>query len=325
MKTKIIIFLFFALPMYLTAQDTIFVKTGQVIPANIVEKNNIEIKYKKFGQAEPAPIYSLFISDLKSIHYKDGIVADYTQTGQPATDHKRSAPIEKAGTMNAMKFSIGGGVENFSRNSDDRLLVLWRDKLVNPSATIEGNPVSFPVSLQFSMPLGFMQRNWLGVDAQLIMTPSDAINATSSNGSSEIKLKNFYYNITMFYGRSLNHKNNLLAIIEPGLDLGAMSGYIKLNNTSYNLYGNMGSGFHGALGVDWLISKRFTASLRGGYRVMKFRAMWEDRTVDPVKYYNIYVDPPSEELLDITMNGPFASFGLKWSFYTKLPNSAVAE
>jgi hypothetical protein len=262
----------------------------------------------------------LFISDLKSIHYQDGIVADYTQAGQPVTDNKRSAPIENAGTMKAMKFSIGGGVENFSRNADDRLLVLWRDRLANPNATIEGNPVSFPVGFQFSAPLGYMQRNWFGGDVQFIITPPDAINATNSNGSYEIKLKTFYTNVSLFYGRSLNHKNNLLAIIEPGLDLGFMSGYIKLNNKSYNLYGNSGMGFHTALGVDWLISKRFTASLRGGYRSMKFKAMWEDRTVDPPKYYNFLVDPPSDEILYITMKGPFVSFGLKWSFYTKFSN-----
>lgn len=325
MKTTIILFLFFALPMALTAQDTIFVKTGQVIPAVIVEKNNTEIKYKKFGQAESAAIYSLFISDLKSIHYQDGIIADYTQVGQPAPDNKRSAPVEDAGTMKAMKFSIGGAVENFNRNSDDALLVLWRDRLANPNATIGGNPLSFPVGFQFSAPLGYMQRNWFGGDVQFIITPPDAINAKNSNGSYEITLKTFYSNISMFYGRSLNHKNNLIAIIEPGLDLGFMSGDIKLNNTSHNLYGNVGMGFHGALGADWLISKRFTASLRGGYRSMKFKAMWEDRTVDPVKFYNFLVDPPSDEILYITMNGPFVSFGLKWSFYTRLPNQTVAE
>jgi hypothetical protein len=325
MKTTIILFLFFALPMALTAQDTIFVKTGQVIPAVIVEKNNTEIKYKKFGQAEPAAIYSLFISDLKSIHYQDGIIADYTQAGQPAPDNKRSAPIENAGTMKAMKFSIGGAVENFSRNSDDALLALWRNRLANPNATIEGNPLSFPVGFQFSAPLGYMQRNWFGGDLQFIITPSDAINATNNNGSYGIKLKTFYTNISMFYGRSLNHKNNLIAIIEPGMDMGFTSGYIKLNNKSYNLYGNVGGGFHTALGVDWLISKRFTASLKGGYRSMKFKAMWEDRTVDPVKFYNFIVDPPSEEILYITMKGTFISFGLKWSFYSRLTTQQIEE
>ncbi len=325
MKTTITLFLFFAIPMALTAQDTIFVKTGQVIPAVIVEKNNTEIKYKKFGQAEPAPIYSLFISDLKRIHYQDGIIADYTQAGQPDTGNKRAAAIENAGTMKAMKLSIGGAIENFSRNTDDALLILWRDRLVNPKATIGGNPLSFPVIFQFSAPLGYMQRNWFGGEVQFVITPSDAIYATNSNGSYEIKLKYLNSNISLFYGRSLNHKNNLVAIIEPGLDMGFMSGYIKLNNTAYNIYGNVGMGFHTAIGADWLISKRFTASLRGGYRSMKFKAIWEDRTVNPTKYYDFYVDPPSDEILYITRKGPFASFGLKWSFYSRLSTTQIDE
>jgi hypothetical protein len=326
MKTKLLILLLFASPLIISGQDTIFVKTGQIIPVTIVEKNDTEIKYKKFGQPEPAAIYSVFISDIKSIHYKDGIIADYTRAGLQPTDNKQAAPIAKAGTMNAIKFSFGGGVQYFGRNSDDKLLVLWRDRLGDPNATVGGNPVSFPLVFRMNMPLGNMQRNWIGDEVQFFVTPSDAIYATNSGGSYEIKLKNFYTSIIMYYGRSLNHKNNLLAIIEPGLDLAFMSGYIKLNNTRYNIYGNMGGGFHTALGVDWLISKRFTASLRGGYRSMKIKAIWEDRTVKPTKYYNFFVDPHAgSELLNIKWNGPYASFGLQWSFYTKTTNSARVE
>jgi hypothetical protein len=331
MKTRLLLFLLFVFPLILPAQDTIFVKTGQVIPATIVDKNDIEIKYKKFGQPEPAAIYSVFISDVKSIHYKDGIIADYTQAGQPVTDNKPAAAIEKAGTMNAIKFGIGGGVQNFNRNTDDRLLVFWRDRLGDPKATIGGNPRSFPIIFRMNMALGNMKRNWLGDEVQFFLTPSDAIYATNSTGSYEIKLKNFYTSIIMYYGRSLNHKNNLLAIIEPGLDLAFMSGYIKLFNTTknksetYNMYGNLGGGFHAALGLDWLISRRFTASLRGGIRSMKTKAMWEDRSVSPTKYYNFYVDPPSEELLAVKWNGPYVSFGLQWSFYTKMNNQVVVE
>lgn len=328
MKTIILLFLIFAFPLILAAQDTIFVKTGQKIPAVIVEKNNTEIKYKKFGQPEPAAIYSVFISDIKSIHYKDGIIADYTQAGLPATDIKPAAPIEKAGTMGSIKFSLGGGVQNFNRNTDERLLVFWRDRLGDPKATIGGNPISFPINFKMNMALGNMQRHWLGDEVQFFVTPSDAIYATNSNGSYEIKLKNFYTSIIMYYGRSLNHKNNLLAIIEPGLDLAFMSGYIKLNNTTYNIYGNIGGGFHAALGLDWLISKRFSASLRGGIRSMKTKAMWEDRNVDPIKYYNFTVfGPPStnKELLAVKWNGTYVSFGLQWSFYTKMKNPAIIE
>jgi len=324
MKTRLLLILLFALPLILSAQDTIFVKTGQVIPAIIVEKNDMEIKYRKVGQAESAAIYSVFVSDLKSIHYKDGIIADYTQAGQPVINDKQSKPIANAGTMKAMKFSLGGGAEYFNRNTDDALLVFWRDRTANPGATIEGNPLSFPVFLEFSVPLGYMQRNWFGGGVQFIGTPSDAINATEKNGSYEISLKNFYTNIIMDYSRSLNHKNNLLATIETGIDLAFMSGYIKLNNKTYDISGNSGMGFHIALGTDWLISKRFTASLRGGYRSMKIEVMYEDNSTDPPKYYNFFVDPPSEELLKVKWNGPYVNFGLKWSFYIKM-KSMVAE
>lgn len=325
MKNSLLIVLLFAFPLIISAQDTIFVKSGQVIPAIIVEKNNTEIKYKRFGQRESAAIYSVFISDVKSIHYKDGIIADYTQAGLPATDIKPAAPIEKAGTMNSIKFSFGGGIQNFNRNTDDRLLVFWRDRLGDPKATIGGNPRSYPLNFKMNMALGNMKRNWLGDEVQFFVTPSDAIYATNSSGSYEIKLKNFYTCITMYYGRSLNHKNNLLAIIEPGLDLAFMSGNIKLNNTSYKISGNSGMGFHAALGADWLISKRLTASLRGGYRSMKIKVMYEDDSTSPSKYYNFFVDPPSEELLAIKWNGPYVSFGLQWSFYTKMMNATTEE
>jgi hypothetical protein len=322
MKTKLLFLLLFAFPLIVPAQDTIFVKTGQKIPAIIVDKNDTEIKYKKFGQPEPAAIYSVFISDVKSIHYNDGIIADYTRTGLPLNDNKTEAPISKAGTMNAIKFSLGAGVESFSRNTDDALLVFWRNRLANPAAAIGGNPVSIPFVFKMNMALGNMKRNWMGDEVQFNITPADAIYATNSNGTYEIKLKNFYTNISMYYGRSLNHKNNLLAIIEPGLDLAFMSGSVKLNNISYNIYSNSGMGFHAAIGADWLISRRFTASLRGGYRSMKIKAIWEDRTVKPTKYYNFFVNPPSTELLSIKWNGPYVNFGLQWSFYTKMMNSA---
>ena len=303
MIKNILLLFLFGFPLVLSAQDTIFVRTGQIIPVVIVEKNNTEIKYKKFGQPEPAAIYSVFVSDVKSIHYKDGIIADYTQAGQPSTDNKPAAPIAKAGTMNAIKFSLGGGVDYFNRNSDDALLRLWRNRLKDPNATVGGNPVSYTFLFKMNMALGNMKRNWLGDEVQFIINPSDAINATNSTGTYEIKLKNFYSNLTIYYARSLNHKNNLLATIETGLDMAFMSGYIKDDNISYNMYGNVGGGFHAAVGVDWFLSKRITASLRGGYRSGKVKAIYEDRTKNPVEFYDIWVIYPpisSQELLYAT-------------------------
>ena len=81
MRLKLFLFFIIVLPAYCIAQDTIFVKNGQVIPAIIIEKNNTEIKYRRFGPPESAAIYSIFVSDISSIHYKDGIIADYSQVG----------------------------------------------------------------------------------------------------------------------------------------------------------------------------------------------------------------------------------------------------
>jgi len=326
MKNFLLFILLFMCSGILSAQDTIFVKSGQVIPAKITEKNNTEIKYKKFGQSEPAAIYSIFISDIKSIHYSDGIIADYTQAGQPTTENKKVAPIENAGTMKSIKFSLGGGVQNFSRKTDDKLLVFWRDRMGDPKATIGGNPLSFPFNFKMNMALGNMKRNWIGDEVQFFITPSDAIYAANSTGSYEIKLKNFYTSIIMYYGRSLNYKNNLIGIIEPGLDLAFMSGYIKLNSIQYNMYSNSGMGFHTAIGADWFISRRLSASFRGGIRSMKIKAQWEDRNADPIEYYNFYVDPhKGDELLTIRWNGPYVSLGLQWSFYTKMSNQTLDE
>lgn len=315
MKLRILSLLLLAFTGILSAQDTIFVKNGQVIPAVIVEKNNTEIKYKKFGQPGSAAIYSVFVTDIRSIHYQDGIIADYSQAGKTAPVPEK--PIEKAGTMKAIKWSIGGGVDYFARNTDDALLEFWRYQTGDPNEEIGGNPLSFPFFFKMNMALGNMKRHWIGDELQVRITPSDAIYAVNDDGSDEISLGNIYSSISMYYGRSLNHKNNLLVIIEPGLDISfSMTGTIKLNNIVYEETG-MGMGFHIATGLDWLISKRFTASLRGGYRFMKTKEEHKDETAT-WGYASFYTNPSvNDELLTIKWNGPYVNFGLQWSFYSK--------
>jgi hypothetical protein len=314
MKVRSLLISLFVFSGILSAQDTIFVKNGQVIPAVIVEKNNTEIKYKKPGQQASAAIYSVFVSDIKSIHYQDGIIADYTLAGQPGQEAEKEKPIEKAGTMKSIKFSFGGGVDYFARNTDDALLEFWRYRTVDPNEEIGGNPLSYMGFFKMNMALGNMKRNWLGDELQIRITPSDAIYAVNDDGSSEISLGNIYSSITIYYGRSLNHKNNLLAIIEPGLDISfSMTGTIKLDNIVYEETG-MGMGFHVATGLDWLISKRFTASLRGGYRFMNSKEEHKDETAT-WGYSNFYTE--NGEPLTIKWSGPYLNFGLSWSFYTK--------
>ncbi len=317
MKIKLLSLLFLAFTAVMSAQDTLFVKNGQVIPAVILEKNNTEIKYKKFGQPEPAAIYSIFVSDISSIHYTDGIIADYTQAGQSLAEDKPQTAFEMAGTMRAIRWSFGVSIDYFNRDINDDLLIFWKDKTGNNNATIGGNQVSYPLLLRMNMILGNSGRNRIGDELQLIFTPVDAIYATDDNGTNEIKLRNFYYNITLYYGHTLNHKKNLVAIIEPGADFGFMSGYIKLNNTEYNIKGNLGVGFHAALGADWIISKRLMASGRAGYRLMKVKESHESSS-SSTGYSTFYVNPPAEDLLTVKWNGPYYSFGFSWSLYTKL-------
>jgi hypothetical protein len=315
MRLKLFLFFIIVLPAYCIAQDTIFVKNGQVIPAIIIEKNNTEIKYRRFGPPESAAIYSIFVSDISSIHYKDGIIADYSQVGVTVPGEKEERPVDLAGTLKVMKLSFGAGVDYFNRNEDDALLIFWRDKLGDPDATIEGNPLSMPIFGKFGAQYN---RIAFGTELQIKITPEDAIYATELNGAYELMFRNFYYNITFYIGRTLNHKRNLHLIIEPALDIGFMTGHIKLNNTVYNVTASMGSGYHIAAGLDWQMSRRFSASLRGGYRSMKVKEYHEDSN-SSTGYSSFYVDRDvSDELLTVSWKGPYVSLGLYWSFYLRL-------
>jgi len=51
------------------------------IPATIVEKNNMKLNIRDLVRLSLLHLFC-FISDITSIHYKDGIVADYTLQGK---------------------------------------------------------------------------------------------------------------------------------------------------------------------------------------------------------------------------------------------------
>ena len=258
------------------------------------------------------------VSDIKSIHYSDGIIADYTQTANPLTGNKKERPIDNAGTMKAVRWTVGVNMDNFDRNSNDNLLIFWRNQVGNKDAEIGGNTRFIPILLKMSFVIGNSGRNYLGDELQLVFTPSDAIFARNTAGNYEIKLQNFYYNIVIFYGHTLNHKRNLIGIFDPGINLGFMSGTIKLNNTVYNISGNLGSGYNIGSGIDWLITKRLMASGRAGYRTMKTKESHESAT-SSTNYASFYINHAvSDDLLDVKWNGPYFSVGLAWSFYTRL-------
>jgi hypothetical protein len=92
-----------------------------------------------------------------------------------------------------------------------------------------------------------------------------------------------------------------------------MTGTIKFDNIVYDETG-IGMGFHIATGFDWLISRRFTASLRGGYRFMSIEEQHKDESAT-YGYESFYTSQGDK--VTIKMNGPYLSFGLQWSFYSK--------
>jgi len=317
MKSSFFLLMLLLFSGILSAQDTIYFKSGGKVPAVIVSKNEMEIKYKKFGQPEPAAIYSVFVTDILSIHYNDGIVADYTSTGQNEIDNRPKTNLENAGTMEAIRFNIGMSINHFSRTTSDNLTTFWQYRN-GTNSTVGGNAISYPIDLKMSFVLGRSGRNLIGDELQLIITPKDAIYATNSDHSNEILLHSFYYNIIMFYGHSLNHKKNLFFIFEPGLNLSFMSGYIKLNNTKYDISGNNGAGMHLALGVDWAVTRRLLASFRAGQRFMTIKESHKS-TTSSTSYSTFYVNKNvNDDLLSVKWGGPFVSAGLSWSLYAKM-------
>jgi len=298
-----------------SAQDTIFVKSGEVIPVKIVSKDNMEIKYKKFGQPEPAGIYSVFVSDIKSIHYEDGIIADYTVPDENSINNKPQTPLEMAGKMGAWKISVGASGNYSNRSGSDNLSLFWQYRNGTNIPKIEWNPVYYSLDLKFSSVLGHTGRNLLGDELQLIITPKDAIHSINADGSNEIGLRTFYFNAIMFYGHTLNHKKSLFAIFEPGLDIASMSEYLILTNEKYDILGSMGIGLHLAIGADWIISRRVQVSFRVGQRFMKIEEGAFKDSTSSTGWSAFYIngDPVS-----VKWNGPYASLGLSWSFYSKL-------
>lgn len=315
MKKELFCLLLVLLSSALSAQDTIFVKSGEKIPAVIISKDNTEVKYKKYGQREPAAVYSVFVTDIKSIHYSDGIIADYTIS---ATGSGRKKPIDYAGRMGVGKLSLGAAPMRFSGSSGE-LNDFWTlNPNMNNSTPVVFNPVLYPVELRMSFVMGNARRNWIGTGLELIFTPDNAIYATSTDGKDELSFHGWYYNIPLYYGHTINHKKNLVLILEPSFDLAFISGNIKMAGTDYKVISNLGTGMHISTGIDWIFSKRFHASVRVGQRFLKVKESHKSEA-SSTGYSSFYtISKTDGDLLTIQANGPYVSAGLSWSMYFKM-------
>ena len=60
-----------------TAQDSVTMKSGEVIQAKVMEVTNSEVKIKKLENLD-GPIYTLLKYDILTIRYENGIIDDFS-------------------------------------------------------------------------------------------------------------------------------------------------------------------------------------------------------------------------------------------------------
>lgn len=291
-------------------------KNGTTIPAEIIEKGEVELKYKKASQPESVAIYSVFNTDIASIHYKNGAIIDYSKYDPDSNKKQEKESLKAAGSVSSMRFTLGLSGNYGKRNEADNLRLFWRFWNNDNNLEMAGNNMSYAFNLGFGTALDGNKRNWFGAGFQFLFTPSDAIHVTNYyHGSNEIKLKMFYMNIMFFYGHTLNHKKNLLLMFDPGIEMGNMGGFIKIYDTSYKVSGTSKISAHLATGLDWIISKRIVASLRVGQRFMNVKEFHKS-TSSKTGYASFNVNPiANDDTVIVNWNSTYINVGLSFALY----------
>jgi hypothetical protein len=155
-----------------------------------------------------------------------------------------------------------------------------------------------------------------------ILSPSKILYASNTyNGLNEMQLKFFTLSACFEYGHSISHKKNLILFFETGLDFTEMNGKVKMHDVDYKVRSDCLGTTHFATGIDWFISKRFSANFRVGYRLAKLKDPLITEASD--KYFESstdwYVDKSvNDDLVIINTSGLYASVGLAISFNNKI-------
>ena len=162
-----------------------------------------EIKYKKFGQPEPAGIYSVFKSDVLVIHFKDGSKKNYIATSennQMRTDRQ----------FMSMRFNFGFGLNYYDRSANDNLLEFWRYYNQNDNLSITNKKYCYSYMVNMTSTIGVSKRNMLSSCFELYMFPKGFVNASNSfYGDNEINLTGWGMLVSLTLGHSINYKKNL--------------------------------------------------------------------------------------------------------------------
>lgn len=296
-------------PGIISAQDTIFVKNGNIIPAIIVSKDNTVVKYRSAAGTESTAVHTIFVSDIKDIHYANGRV-DNMKSGNKMPEEKSRSAFQRAGEYNIGRISFGAGPGLFVRSNSDNLNEFW--SMGSNRQALGGNPVLFRYELKMSFVTSYSKRSWVSCGLQVYMLQDNAIYATGNNEMDKISFTSSFGGITLNYGYAFNAKKNLVAIFDPGIDFSGMDGYIKISGITYDLYTKSKTGWHLGTGIDWLFSKIFHASLRAGYRFSKpvNENHFDYNSPTHYSHFNINGNP-----VQIKWNGPYVSLALSASVY----------
>lgn len=305
MKKKWLMLLLVLFCVKISAQDTIFMKSGERIPAIIDSKNETEIKYRKFP-VQSAAIYSVFINDVSYIRYSNGIIDDFSTNN--VFREKKQRPIDQAGNYGINKIGIVGNIGYLMR-SDDNLDEFWEAQPGNPALT--GNSVCYHIGFRGSALTSQSKRHWVSSGGDFFMAPR-AIYSRDNEGLNEISIRMSSYNINLAYSYAFNTKKNLLVTFEPGFNFLFTEGIIKLNNFETELSPPFGTGWNFACGLDWFFSNRFHANFRIGQRISKSFTEKHFDENSPTWYSTYYIngDP-----VTIKPGGFYATIGLTTSMY----------
>jgi len=109
---KLIFLLFLLLPKYFFAQDTITMRSGEVIQAKILEVNETEVKYKKYNYQD-GPTFIVSKNRILMIKYADGSKDVFTETSAGASPAKNDS-LYGSNILSINAFSIFVGDISFA-------------------------------------------------------------------------------------------------------------------------------------------------------------------------------------------------------------------
>lgn len=209
------------------------------------------------------------------------------------------------------KFYIGGGfslVNSYNRGNLDQY---WQYLNSDP-AIVPGEATGyFQFNIGSISSIDLKQKNWLGFEVQLVKTASHAIWGTNTfyGGRNEVYYQALFLNVVFIYGYGLDPQNKLLLVIEPGLDLGYMSGRISATTNVYDQGFTVGLGGHIAGGINIMVSPKFGVTARFGHRMIKIDEMHKDASSE-TGYSSFYANGVDGETVKVDWGGSFLTLGL---------------